>query len=217
MPFVIKKNESSLFFVFLNTKSLSNLFASLRYCQFLKSTNSLRFAYLIFGNNYARFASLDSQVNVNFLRFASIFKFLNINMFASLQNKFQTNEHFRFATILKFFNINMFASLPNNFFIIEHVRFASLDSQFNINLLCFASIFKFASLRNKLSNYGMSSLRLKTSLSKLSIASLRFDSHAMGHLQYQSSRSDFGFEFSETFVIEKRLPASVSRGVDKIA
>ncbi len=84
----VKKNESSLFFVFLNAKSLSNLFASLRYFQFLKSTNSLRFANLIFGNNYVRFASLDSQVNVNFLRFASIYKFLNINMFASLRNKF---------------------------------------------------------------------------------------------------------------------------------
>jgi hypothetical protein len=31
------------------------------------------------------------------------------------------------------------------------------------------------------------------------------------------SRSDFGFEFVEIFVIEKRLPALVSRGVDKIA
>ncbi len=30
-PFVYKKNEGSLFFVFLNIKSLSNLFASLRY------------------------------------------------------------------------------------------------------------------------------------------------------------------------------------------
>jgi hypothetical protein len=30
-------------------------------------------------------------------------------------------------------------------------------------------------------------------------------------------RSDFGFEFSEIFVFENRLPASVSRGVDKIA
>ncbi len=57
------------FFVFLNAKSLSSLCAALRYCQFLKSTNSLRFANLIFGNNYVRLASLDSQVNVNFLRF----------------------------------------------------------------------------------------------------------------------------------------------------
>ncbi len=39
----------------------------------------------------------------------------------------------------------------------------------------------------------------------------------MGPLQYQSSRSDFGFEVSEMFIIEKQLPASVSRGVDKIA
>ena len=30
-------------------------------------------------------------------------------------------------------------------------------------------------------------------------------------------RSDFGFEFAEIFVFEKRLPVSVSRGVDKIA
>jgi hypothetical protein len=31
------------------------------------------------------------------------------------------------------------------------------------------------------------------------------------------SRSDFGFEFAEIFVFEKRLPVSVSWGVDKIA
>jgi hypothetical protein len=31
LPFVFQKNESSLFFVILSTKSLSNLFASLRY------------------------------------------------------------------------------------------------------------------------------------------------------------------------------------------
>ncbi len=35
-------------------------------------------------------------------------------------------------------------------------------------------------------------------------------------LHYVSSRSDFGFEFAEIFVIEKRLPDSPSRGVDKI-
>jgi hypothetical protein len=38
-----------------------------------------------------------------------------------------------------------------------------------------------------------------------------------GPLHYVSSRSDFGFEFVEIFVIEKRLPNSPSRGVDKIA
>jgi hypothetical protein len=32
-------------------------------------------------------------------------------------------------------------------------------------------------------------------------------------LHYLSSRSDFGFEFAEIFVIEKRLPDSASRGV----
>jgi hypothetical protein len=32
-----------------------------------------------------------------------------------------------------------------------------------------------------------------------------------------SSRSDFGFEFAEIFVIDKGLPISPSRGVDKIA
>jgi hypothetical protein len=31
-------------------------------------------------------------------------------------------------------------------------------------------------------------------------------------LHYLSSRSDFGFEFAEIFVIEKRLPDSPSRG-----
>jgi hypothetical protein len=36
-------------------------------------------------------------------------------------------------------------------------------------------------------------------------------------LHYISSRSDFSFEFAEIFVIEKRLPDSPSRGVDKIA
>ncbi len=39
----------------------------------------------------------------------------------------------------------------------------------------------------------------------------------LGLLHYISSRSDFGFEFAEIFVFEKRLPVSVSRGVDKIA
>jgi hypothetical protein len=38
-----------------------------------------------------------------------------------------------------------------------------------------------------------------------------------GPLHYISSRSDFGFEFAVIFVFEKRLPVSVSRGVDKIA
>ncbi len=36
-------------------------------------------------------------------------------------------------------------------------------------------------------------------------------------LHYLSSRSDFGFEFAEIFILEKRLPNSLSRGVDKIA
>jgi hypothetical protein len=35
-------------------------------------------------------------------------------------------------------------------------------------------------------------------------------------LHYVSSRSDFGFEYAEIFVIEKRLPGSPSRGVNKI-
>jgi hypothetical protein len=34
---------------------------------------------------------------------------------------------------------------------------------------------------------------------------------------YVSSRSDFVFEFAEIFIIEKRLPYSASRGVDKNA
>ena len=39
----------------------------------------------------------------------------------------------------------------------------------------------------------------------------------VGPLHYISSRSDFGFEFAEIFVFEKRLTVSVSRGVDTIA
>jgi hypothetical protein len=39
----------------------------------------------------------------------------------------------------------------------------------------------------------------------------------IGPLNYFSSRSDFGFEFAEIIVIEKRFPNSPSRGVDKIA
>ena len=39
----------------------------------------------------------------------------------------------------------------------------------------------------------------------------------LGPLHYISSRLDFGFEFAEIFVFEKRLPISVSWGVDKIA
>jgi hypothetical protein len=38
----------------------------------------------------------------------------------------------------------------------------------------------------------------------------------IGPLHYISSYSDFGLEFVEIFVIEKRLPDSPSRGVDKI-
>ncbi len=39
----------------------------------------------------------------------------------------------------------------------------------------------------------------------------------IGLLHYISSRSDFDFEFAEIFVIEKRLPDSLSQGVDKNA
>jgi hypothetical protein len=39
----------------------------------------------------------------------------------------------------------------------------------------------------------------------------------IGPLHYISSCSDFGFEFAEIFVIEKRLHVSPSRGVDKNA
>ncbi len=39
----------------------------------------------------------------------------------------------------------------------------------------------------------------------------------IGSLHYISSRSDLGFVFAEIFVIEKRLPDSPSRGVDKNA
>jgi hypothetical protein len=39
----------------------------------------------------------------------------------------------------------------------------------------------------------------------------------LGPLHFISSGSDFGFEFAEIFVFEKRLPVSVSRGVDNIA
>ncbi len=39
----------------------------------------------------------------------------------------------------------------------------------------------------------------------------------IGPLHYVSSRSDFGFEFAEIFVINKRLPDPPSWGVDKIA
>ncbi len=39
----------------------------------------------------------------------------------------------------------------------------------------------------------------------------------IGPLHYISSRTDFDFEFAEIFVTEKRLPDSLSRGVDKNA
>jgi hypothetical protein len=39
----------------------------------------------------------------------------------------------------------------------------------------------------------------------------------IGPSHYISSRSDFDFEFMEIFVIEKRLPDSPNRGVDKNA
>ncbi len=41
--------------------------------------------------------------------------------------------------------------------------------------------------------------------------------YGIGHLHYISSHSDFGFEFAEIFLIEKRLPVSSSKGVNKIA
>jgi hypothetical protein len=63
-------------------------FASLRFLSSILKTCLLHFANLIFGNNYVRFASLDSQFYINLLRFASISKFFHINMFASLRNKF---------------------------------------------------------------------------------------------------------------------------------
>ncbi len=120
--FRLKKKWKFAFFLISSTKSLSNLFASLRYWQSFKINQfaslpfaSLRFANLIFCNKYGRFASLDLQFNINYLRFASIFKFFNINMFTSLRNKSQTIERVRLASIFKFFNINMFASLRNKF------------------------------------------------------------------------------------------------------
>ncbi len=39
----------------------------------------------------------------------------------------------------------------------------------------------------------------------------------LGPLHYVSSRSNFGFQFAEIFLIEKRLPDLPSRGVAKIA
>jgi hypothetical protein len=39
----------------------------------------------------------------------------------------------------------------------------------------------------------------------------------IGPLHYVPSRTAFGFEFAEIFVIEKQLPDSPSRGVDMIA
>jgi hypothetical protein len=39
----------------------------------------------------------------------------------------------------------------------------------------------------------------------------------LGPLHYILSRSDFGFEFAEIFLLKKQLPVSVSWGVDKIA
>jgi len=62
-------------------------------------TCSLRFTNLIFENNFVRCASLDLQVNVNFLRFASIFKFFNINMFASLRKNIIIEAFNRFASL----------------------------------------------------------------------------------------------------------------------
>jgi hypothetical protein len=39
----------------------------------------------------------------------------------------------------------------------------------------------------------------------------------IGPLHYVLSHSDFGFQFAEIFAIKKRLPDSLSQGVDKIA
>jgi hypothetical protein len=39
----------------------------------------------------------------------------------------------------------------------------------------------------------------------------------IGTLLYVLSHSDFSFEFSEIFVIEKQIPDSLSQGVAKIA
>ncbi len=69
----LKKNESSLFFLISNAKSLSNLFASLRYWYSFIRNQFASLANMIFCNNYVRFASLDLHFNINYLRFASIF------------------------------------------------------------------------------------------------------------------------------------------------
>ncbi len=130
-PSLLKKLKFA-FFRFLKFKNTIGPVRFASILPILQSTNLLRFANLIFGNNYVRFASLrfaslrfgfaslDSQVNVNFLCFALIIKFLNIwNMFTLLRNKFSnefSNEHFCFTSIFKFFNLNMFASQRINFF-----------------------------------------------------------------------------------------------------
>jgi hypothetical protein len=98
------------------------MFASLRYLNSSVKTCSLCFEIFFFTIEHVRFASLDSQFNINLLCFASIFKFFNINMFASLQNKlsnyslrfeinFQTIERVCFPSVRKKHHYRSFRSL----------------------------------------------------------------------------------------------------------
>ncbi len=92
-----------------------NMFASLQYLNSSIETCSLRFKIIFFTIQHVRFASLDSQFNINLLPFPSIFKFFNINMFASLRNKFSNYR----TSSLRF-------DIENNIIIEAFDRFASL-------------------------------------------------------------------------------------------
>ncbi len=112
------------------------------------------FAFPFFRNGQVRFASLDSQFNINFLRFAMKIIFFLSNLFASLQkffsycstcllcfvNNFLTVERVRFDPTIIFLLSDVFASLRNNFLTTEPVRFALKTIFFLSNV--FASLRK---------------------------------------------------------------------------
>ncbi len=74
---------------------------------------------------HVRFASLDSQFNINLLRFASIFKFFNIHMFASLRNKFSNYR----TSSLRF-------DIEKNIIIEAFDRFASISMPLKVGYIC---------------------------------------------------------------------------------
>ncbi len=93
------------------------------------------FAFAFFKNGQVRFASLDSQFNINFLRFALKIIFSLSNVFASLQIFSLLSNVFASLRQLFFYCRTCLLRLENNFLITERVRFALKTIFFLSNVL----------------------------------------------------------------------------------